>query len=373
MKITLNRSDLLKTLRDVIPVTVTRTSMPILSNVLFEIDSGILTLHASNLEASISSMMECDVQDKLTFLIEAKFLQTWLSNQNQETISITLNPASVILQAGTSKTKVNTLDPNDFVRIENITDNEFILTDELQTALSATVLATVSNPAESRPYLRGVNIAKHDDSLDFAGMNGIYMIAYKIDGSNVPDIDLMVPNRSISILTKLMAGSENIVVTYIPEKAIQFSMHGGNKIFRTQLLVCRYPDYKRLLPTSADMVAVVNRSDLIRSMNTAMLFGSDNNDRVSFEFSQTNLLLSAISSLRGEYEDNLEAVAMFGTPVSKFTLNGTYILSWLRSQSCDNIQIERNESYNALAVFRSADDEMTDKSYLLIPPMIEVK
>ena len=199
------------------------------------------------------------------------------------------------------------------------------------------------------------------------------MINRVVDVPGFTDTEIgIIPNRCTSALTKLLTtGAENAQFIIDPNKTLDIIFNTKVYLsarFRMQLITVNYPDYKRLIPQTYDLLAVFNREELLRTINTGMLFAVDDVDRVYFEFDSFGLNVRARSNTRGEYEDYLTAITTAGALGNTFILNGSLVTGWLRSQNTDNIQFEcRNGNRNPI-ILRGA--EHSENGFMLLPPMV---
>lgn len=376
MKLTCNRQLLVKVIKDILPATVSRSTLPILSNVLIENNNdGTITIRGTNLEYSISITLEVEFCDTKNFVVDAKFFHTWLSNQNTESVTITLNDSNVVLQSGKSKTKLNVLSSDEFPVIRDDSESNIVIEDipDFISALSQVSIATSNSPQEVRQYTRGAYAVISEKRLTLTGTNSIFLISRIVDVKESSDTVIgIIPSRCITPLVKILADCEGLCNLYVEtDKHVNFmfsTKQYKSVQFKTQLIVCNYPDYKRIVPKTNDLMAVLSKSELICSVNMAMLFATDDIERVYFEFDEQGLHIKSTSYERGEYEDYITAITIFGAIKNAFILNGNLFLSWLKSQNTDNVQIECRNGEKNHVVLRGAEN--SDKGFAVLPPMV---
>ena len=121
MKIALDREDFLKSLQSIIGVVERRQTMPILANVLFTAEDGILTLTATDLEVELIAKLGYQDGEKGSVTLPGrKLLDISRSLPNEATILITLKDDKAIVTSGKSKFSLTTLPANEFPLIPSI-------------------------------------------------------------------------------------------------------------------------------------------------------------------------------------------------------------------------------------------------------------
>jgi DNA polymerase III subunit beta len=162
MKFIVTSSALLKHLQHINGVITTNPVVPILENFLFEIDKGILTITASDLQTSMITEMEVEAKETGSIAVPAKILLDTLKNLPEQpvTFSIDEDTYSIEISSDNGRYKLSGENATDFPKVPSVSDGYAVemSTEVLGHAISNTIFATSND--ELRPAMTGVYL-KH--------------------------------------------------------------------------------------------------------------------------------------------------------------------------------------------------------------------
>jgi DNA polymerase III beta subunit len=381
MSVTLPLRELLQAVNTVTPAVAARSPQPILLSVLFRASHSAqtLTLLAFNSEHYLQLTIPALVQNDLAAAIPAKLLTAWLRSVPDSTVTITANTAhtSVKLTCGKVTTSIKTFDPTDFPDLltEPVGVGITLPLPQFTTILTMARCGASENAADStRMTFKGINFYFAPGRLQLTTTDGYRIANYKLPLPELTDAntDITIPLRALRPLDSVLelATSTSELTVYQYENTLLFTLTdtttNRSALFGSQLLTIAYPTTFRNYVPTGHIKAVVKRSALLTSINTALLFAAEDSGRVRLQLQPTTLTIRAVAAQTGQYEDVLDVT---GNAELQMIINGDYAVEWLRKTTCEDIEFV---AINALKPLVLRDAAQPELGYYLIMPMQEV-
>src|SRR5687768_11338402 len=167
MTLTIQRADLARTLAAVSKVVESRSTIPILANVLLSADSGQLTVTGTDLDIQVSQ--STPAEGTLETTVDAKRLSDIARRLSGDVVNLNVDGDKLIVKSGRSRFTLPTLPIVDFPSMEGGTfDAEFKVD---LAALVAPVKFAISTE-ETRYFLCGVYLHNASDGLRAVATDG---------------------------------------------------------------------------------------------------------------------------------------------------------------------------------------------------------
>ncbi len=345
-------------------VTSTRTSLPVLENILIEASDEGVRLVCTNLDISINIWIRAEVQDTGAITVPVRLLTEFVSflpAQHQVDITHDVKSQQVVVQSGTYHASFNTIEANDFPEIPSgiapDIESHSLSTTGLRRMIDQTVFAAASG--EERPNLAGVETYFGDGKLVMAATDGFRLSVCKtnLGLESGTQVKVLVPAKALAELARILAESDRskpirMAVT-ANSNQILFEIAGlphepGS--FDRVLLICQlidgtFPDYTRIIPDEEDSKtrAVSSADGLLRVSRAAFLFTRENNSIVSFNVNEDEkkIISSSQSSERGESENSIEAT--IEGPALEISFNGQYVIDFLNHAYAGEVKMAMSE------------------------------
>ena len=123
MKVSVSQENLHRALGQVMRAVASKTTLPVLNNVLLTTDDGKLKLAATNLELAITAWVSCTVAQEGAVTIPAKSLTEWVNTLPPETVSLAVDSRlALTLNCGRNRSTIRGIDAEDFPAIPSIGD-----------------------------------------------------------------------------------------------------------------------------------------------------------------------------------------------------------------------------------------------------------
>ncbi len=337
MRFTISREKLQEGLSAVAASVPTKTTLPVLANILVETTDRGIRLSGTDLDIAVSTEVAADVDTPGAITIPAKKLTELARELPPAPVKIAaVGEQRVTLECGRSKFKLLGLPKDEFPTFPTVRFNESwrIKSADLHKLISATSFA-VSNE-ESRPILNGVLWELRPDQMRMVATNGhrLAKMEMPIESSNAPSSDLIVPPKALDQVRRLFPAEEELEIA-----------RGDNHIgFRSpftsvfsRLIEGPYPPYEQVIPRDNDKYAIADKTALISALKRMSVMASDQTHRIRLSFNSGMLKFSVTTPDLGEAQDELP-VRFTGDPLD-IGFNAAYLLEILRFIPTDEIRL----------------------------------
>ncbi|WP_208440768.1 DNA polymerase III subunit beta [Bartonella raoultii] len=370
MRITVDRSQFLKSLGRVHRVVERRNTVPILSNVLIDAEDGSVQLKATDLDLEVTESFSVNVEEAGAITVPAYLLYDIvrkLPDGSEIILSVDENQASAMsVVSGRAHFQLQCLPKIDFPEsLPGQFGHRFSLSaSRLKHLLDSTQFAISTE--ETRYYLNGIYFHVVND-----GILKLRLVA--TDGHRLAQVDMeapsgvdgmpgvIIPRKAVGELQKLL--SEEIdgdVCVELSETKIRFSV--GSVVFTSKLIDGTFPDYQRVIPLGNDKKLIVNRQDFSSAVDRVSTISSDRGRAVKLTIEHGQLKLVVHNPDSGSAEDQLAAT--YTSDPLEIGFNSRYLLDIAGQLSSDEMVFMLADAV-APALIRENND--SDALYVLMP------
>ena len=337
MKVKLTRENFQKGLSAVAATIPTRTTLPVLSNILVETTGrDQMRVRGTDLDISVSVHTPAEVEQEGAITMPAKKVADIARELPEGTVELESTGGRVSLICGKAKFLLNSLPSDEYPSFPGVPFDEgwTMRSGELQ-KLSAHTSFAVSNE-ESRPILNGVLWEVRGNEMTMVATNGhrLAKMALKLESAPAGDIDLIVPPKALQQVERLFGADDELQIG-------RSESHLGFRTDRvevfTRLIEGPYPSYDQVLPKDNDKECVADSAALTAAIKRMSIIASDQTHRVKLSFGPDKLSLAVQTPDLGEAEDELP-IAYTGEPVD-IGFNAAYLLEVLRYMEADEVKV----------------------------------
>ena len=361
LKATSNRTELAERLGVVARAVSTRSAVQVLLGVLVRAEAGRLHLAATDMELSLRTSLEAEVEDEGAVVVPGRLLLDIVRQLPDGDVVIEHRPEEGIvhIECGTASYRVHTYAAEDFPRLPEV---DTIPTHSVdRTALLDTV-ARVSRSAsrdESRPVLTGILVRFEGDALVMAATDS-YRLAVKetaLEGGGL-DLEAIVPARALGELARLAAEGDSIE---LGAQENQIAFHAGETWLTTRRIDGQFPNYKQLLPDAFEHEVPLTRSEVLEVVRRVSVM-VQRNSPLRLRFEEGTLTVSARTQDVGEAEESLP-VQFAGAEPLEIGFNAEFLREGIESMAADEITLHLISPLRP-AVIEGGDE---DPTYLVMP------
>ncbi len=358
MKLTCLQENLAKGLSIAGRAVPSRTTMPILGNVLLATDHGQLKLAATNMELSIVHWMGARVETEGDITVPARNFVDLTNSLPPEQVALTLDESTLTLKlsCGSVNASFRGISADEFPLVpEPDDDNGFsIEAADLNTGLTQVTFAASTD--ESHPVLTGVLAEFEGESMTLAAADGFRLSLREIPLMEpVPSaFDVIIPARALSELMRITSGLEEPVhiSTTRPHNQILFQM--PDTVLNSQLIDGSFPDVRRIIPRSHKTRVVLGREEILQACKRAAIFARDVANIVSLRIEDGELTVAADSSESGQGSTRLMA-SVDGEGL-EIAFNVRFLIDVFSALDTPQIALELNSPTNPGVVRAVGDD-----------------
>jgi len=348
MKITCTQENLQKGLSVVNHLAGKNTTLPILNNVLFRVEDGIIELSTTNLEVGVKCQVRGKIEQEGSFTVQARLLSDYVNLLPHEAVNLELKDKEIHVSCQSYDTTIKGMSAEDFPLIANIKPkgNVDIPIGVFRDGLSKVIFAVALD--ETRPEISGVYFNFDDKGLTMAATDSFRLAERKIPlkGEKSYDEHFIVPFRTLQELNRILGDANEVEKMTIAwsDNQVSFTFEGIELISR--LIEGQYPDYKQIIPTNFKTEIVISSKDCQQLVKSASLFCRAGINDVYFTIdADKNLLeVKAANSQLGENKGTIQADASGEN--NEIVFNYRYVLDGLQNIHADQIRIKLIDKHN---------------------------
>ena len=350
--ITLNKTEFLNGIRAIKSSCGKTNINPVLGTLHLKTIGQGLEITATDTIFSARTIIEANVKEQIDICVNADKLES-IVNALDDIITINCPKEVATISSGKTNFDVLTLNSKDFPTISfELSDDKVVLSkDDFVKGVNKTVISTAT---EGHNLLSGV-------CFTFKKENGYEMVA--TDGNRLSRVEFnnivnkegqyVIPHNILNNVIKDI--SDEIEIYFNGNKVI---FKTGKSLFSTQLLNGSYPKYEQIIPQNAPLKAVVDKNELLKSLEKVAIMSDSRTNVTVFNFRNGELHL-ATSCDNGKAEDTIE-VSFDGE--LKIAFNFRYVLEGIKAMQSDVVEFGMNTASSATVL-------NGDFCYLIMPIM----
>jgi DNA polymerase III subunit beta len=335
MKFSATKEKILEGLQQVQNVVSTRTTLPILSNVLLQAKEGTVNLTTTDLDVGVRGGFEASVDKAGASTLPARRLFTIIRELPSSEISIEVdgkNAASI--RSGQSFFKILGLPEEEFPPLPKF-ENAKVVTmrqKDLRDGLRKTAYAISTD--ETRYVLNGVLFSFKENKLTLVATDGrrLAMVDIELEFPRSHEADIIVPTKAVTELQRLLADGGDVKIS-VGSGQIAFDLN--NTLLVSKLIEGNYPNYKQVIPSEAKERVTLERETFLNSLRRVSLLASDKSNSIKLNFSKNNIEITANTPEVGEARESLPVVYK-GRDFS-IAFNPEFLMAPLRNLAEDEI------------------------------------
>ena len=331
MRVTLEQSNLMKSLGHVHRVVERRNTIPILSNVLLRAEGGSLHLKATDLDLEVFEKTPAVVEQAGATTVPAYMLYEIvrkLPGGSEVMLSIDADSSTLKITSGRSNFTLQMLPVEDF---PDISAGEFshsftMATGEIRKLIEHTQFAISTE--ETRYYLNGIFLHTVDEDGE------TLLRAVATDGhrlarsqSTAPDgavgmPGIIIPRKTVGEVQRLVEDPDAAVMVELSDSKIRMSV--GETVLTSKLIDGTFPDYNRVIPTGNDKELLLDRETFAKAVDRVSTISSERGRAVKLQLSEGQMVLSVNNPDSGTAEE--EIAVGYSSDALDVGFNSRYLL-----------------------------------------------
>ena len=370
MEITGSKFELLRELTATQGVVERKTTIPILSNYLFEAAGDKLSLTATDLDLSLRTSCNAKVKKEGACTIPARKLYDYVKLLPDADITIRLLENHwVSIRCGRSNTKMVGMARSNFPSLPVFPSAGVIKIPAavLRSMISKTGFAIASE--ESRYTLNGALMVLKPESITMVATDGhrlahVERVGEKFEGVS-GEMKTLIPKKAMDELKSLLDSDIETIDFAKDESTLFFRV--GPRLLTSRQLTGQFPNYEAVLPKDISKSIALHGEELGAAIARVAQFADERSRAVRLRLEKGELKISASSTETGESEDSLE-VAYDGEPMA-IGFNAQYLMDFIKATGSGEVKLELKDAQSA-GQLRPAEGEDYKYRYIVMPMRI---
>ncbi len=365
MKSKIEQSSFWEGIQKVFSIVPTRTTLPILSNILLTTEEGGLNISATDLDISISTKITAEIEQAGSITVPARKFAQVLRELPSCLLSLESDGERVWLLSDRGRYGLMGLPAEDFPRLPPGVEGKAFQPegDMLSDMVEKTIFAVSID--ESRPALTGVLFKVDGEKISIVATDG-HRLAKVSKNISVPlsPFEAIVPPKALNHLTRLISGGEQLNKVVVGETYIAFDL--GETQLYSRLIEGPYPDVERVIPRANEKKMVVDNEAFSSAVRRVSALSDTETHQVCFSIRKGLVKLSATSQEMGG-EATEEVDVQYDNEDLDIGYNANYVLEILRRMKSDKVVFELDTPVSAGIIRPSTPPEDEDYLCLIMP------
>ena len=360
LRITCQKSALASALGVVSRAVSSRGAVQVLGGILLQAEDGRLSLAATDMEISIRSSLEGELEGDASVVVPGRLLTDLVRLLPSETVTLAYEEGEGVLSvtSGSHSSRLNVFSAEDFPRLPP-------LDVPLQEIDAAALLATIDKVGraasrdESRPVLTGVLVRFEGAKLVMAATDSYRMSVKEteLETEAAAELEAIVPARALTELSRIAQDSAELQIG-VQENHVVFG--AGDVWLTTRRIDGQFPNYKQLLPETFEHEVALPREEFLEVVRRASVM-AQRNSPLRLRFAEGEVTVSAQTQDVGEAKESLPVP--FTGEALEIGFNPEFLRDGLESVDTDEIAL-RLISPLRPGLLRSEEEAF---SYLIMP------
>jgi len=364
MKFRVSRDALLKPLNLVAGVVERRQTLPVLSNVLLNLDGDRLSLTGTDLEVELVGRLQLETAGESgEITVPARKLADICKSLSEGAeIDFAVADGKATLRSGRSRFTLATLPAREFPNIEDSigTHQLSLKQGQLRRLIERTGFAMAQQ--DVRYYLNGMYWELRDGRLRAVATDGhrlaVCTLPDPLEGQE--DTDVIIPRKGVLEMARLMQNDDDEVVVILGSNHVRATTRDFT--FTSKLVDGKFPDYERVLPRAANKIVIGSRGDLRQAFTRAAILSNEKYRGVRLQLSEGTLVIVANNPEQEQAEE--EVLVDYSGETLEMGFNVGYLLDVLGALDGESVRLSLADP-NSSALLEEVDGG--DCLYVVMP------
>ncbi len=368
MKLSIERSALLRALGHVQNVVERRNTIPILSNVQLVAEDNKLSLTATDLDLALVEAVPAEVAQSGGTTAPALILHDIvrkLPDGAQIELDNGGDDGRLTVRAARSKFALSCLPREDFpVMADDELPHQFkVPAADLRRLIEKTRFAISTE--ETRYYLNGIYLHAPEDA---PVLRGVATDSHRLAHVEIPLPQgaagmpgVIVPRKAALEVHKLIEDEDGVVEIALSDSKIRFEL--GDTVLTSKLIDGTFPDYQRVIPVGNDNRMEVDCKSFSAAVDRVATISSEKSRAVKLSVGGGAVLLSANNPEQGSGTDEV-AVNFNGEDGLEIGFNARYLLDIANQIDGENVSFDLADGASPTIIRDAADQGAL---YVLMP------
>lgn len=338
MKFSVSKDKLLEGIQTVQNVVSTRTTLPILSNVLIQVADGKVRLTTNDLDVGMSYSIDAQVDKAGGTTLPARRIATIIKALPNAEVQFEVDSKNVAsIRCGQSFFKVMGLPEEEFPALPKLENAKVFTLKQLDIKEGLRKTSFAISTDETRYVLNGILCSLKENKLTMVATDGrrLSVVDIEVEFPRSQEVDIIIPAKCIAELTRLLADEGEMKMT-VGENQVSFDVNG--KLLVSKLIEGNYPNYRQVIPAETKEHVTIERELLLNAVNRVAILSSEKSNSVKLHFTKNNLEITANTPEVGEAHESLP-ITYKGKEFA-IAFNPGFMMDPLKNLSDEEIKLE---------------------------------
>ena len=342
MEVKSTKESLLNGIQNVQNAVSQKSSLPILSNVLLEVEGETLTLTATDLDIGISSKIKVQVETAGAITIPArKFFDIIKALPDGSEISLTARKNNFVsIKTGKSQFKIIGLPKEEFPQLPIFKNKDAITVEQsvLKEMMNLTDFAISRD--DSRFILTGIYFSIKGDKIKLVATDGRRLAVSQktLPKKTIVDKTIVIPTKAVQEIKRMLEEDGEVEIKF-SDNQVAFEFKDSYIVSR--LIEGEYPNYKNVIPEKDGEEIKVVREDFLAAAKRASIFTDQDSMAIKLNIKKKKMTISKNTPYLGEAKEEIE-IDYTGEEEVEIGFNPRYLIDVLKNLSGEEIAFEVN-------------------------------
>jgi DNA polymerase-3 subunit beta len=347
MKCSIAQTELLQALSLISSAVPSRTTLPVLANILVEATDEGLQMTATDLDLSVTTRAMADVKAEAALTVPAKKLLELVRKLPKEELKLEAKDLTLNVGSKSGRFKFLCIRPEEFPARVTVAPDAALTIDakQLERMIKRTIYAVSTD--ETRPALNGALLQMAEGEIRLVATDGhrLARATLKHPGAVKGALkgDVIVPLKALTHLHRLVAESADPVHVELSKNHARFTV--GKTSLTTKPIEGPFPNYEQVLPKNNNKHLHVKTGELAASLDRVSVFSDSLTRQVKFAVTRNRLTLIVQTPDQGEANEGLDV--RYDAEDLEIGYNAGYLLDILRTIDSDEVTVQLNTAVTA--------------------------
>jgi DNA polymerase III subunit beta len=357
MKFSVAQTEILQALQLVSSAVPSRSTLPVLSNVLVEATDGSIQMTATDLDLAVATRASADVKGEGALTVPAKKLLELVRKLAKEELKFEAKDLTLTVGSKTGRFKFHCIRPEEFPARISVTPDVTLKIESrlLERMIRRTIYAVSTD--ETRPALNGALLQLVEGEMRFVATDGHRLARASVRQPGIGKTplkgDIIVPLKALQHLQRLVADVGEMVTVELSKNHARFTV--GPTTLTTKLIEGPFPNYEQVLPKQNNKVLRAGRDELAQALDRVSIFSDSLTRQVKFSIAANKLRLIVQTPDQGEANEEIDV--RYTSEDLDIGYNANYLLDILRTIDSEEIVMQLNTPVTAGLVVPGLKDE----------------
>ena len=334
MKVSVLQENLAHGLNIVSRAVASRSTLPVLSNVLVATDEGRLRLSATNLDLGITCWIGAKVVEEGSTTVPARTFSDLVSTLPSDRVEMNLNIRTQTLnvRCGASNTDIKCIDAQEFppMPVPDMSHGIQINVTDLKEMIREVVFAASTD--EARPVLTGVQLVVEGSKITLSAADGFRLSVRSAVLSAAPSrpVNAIIPARALSELARIASDGDQMVTMVIPPGRGQVIFRMKDIELVSQLIEGAYPDLSQVIPRSSKTRTILTTSTFLKACKQAEIFAREGSHIARIDIKPGSEMEPGVVEITGQSEETGSNLTVVDATIEGTALTIAFNVRFLR-------------------------------------------